>query len=147
MNILSNLNKVVEFNVAGTDITFKIDFTDKRLTNKLLHLFKKMKEMDKVIEEKSAKIEEIADDFEKLLAMSDVENEILEEFKKDVDNAFGFNITDKMFGDTLPDAFRYTDLFDSILPFLAKVKEEEKSAFDAINEKYSIVSIPEGTDI
>lgn len=147
MNILSNLNKVVEFGIEGTDVTFKIDFTDKRLTNKLLHLFKKMKSMDKVIEDKAAEIDKIEDAFERLLAMSDTETEILEEFKKDVDSAFGFNITEKMFGDTLPDAFRYTDLFDSILPFLAKVKEEEKSAFDAINAKYNIVTPADGDDV
>lgn len=147
MNVLSNLNNVVEFESEYTGLTFKIDFKDKRLTNKLLHLFKKMKNIDKDIEEKVSLIEAIEDEFEKLLAGSDLEVEVLEDFKKDVDNVFGFNITEKMYGNTLQDVSCYTDLFDIILPFIKEVKEKEKTAFDAISAKYSLPVTPERADI
>lgn len=194
---IKQLSNAIELTVKGSDRKIKVDFTDKRLVNKLLKLLKKYKNVEelvkekmkvldeitestveliksmginieskdeindeniekflaeKVSEDKKADVKEVISDanMDMLIAASDIEIEILQDFKDEVNNAFNAPITDIMFGDTLPPLEYYVELFEAITPYIQKAKAAENKTLQAINEKYklnNVVDFPERTEI
>lgn len=133
------LNYATEIQVG--DKTLKIDFSDKRLTNKVLKLIKKYQNLDKEIKDRIAEIEkdESMDELDKLIAYSDVEVDILSEFKSDVDLAFNAPVTTILFGaDVVPEIERYFEFFEAITPIVKEVKEAENEKIVSIQKKYGL---------
>ena len=182
---IKRFSNAIELTVKGSDEKIKVDFTDKRIINKLLKLVRKYQHIDEYVDDKMKAIEEISasivdriktmgidiesadeiaeENFEKFLqdkvpenkkeavklevsianmdlmiAASDLEIEILQDFKDEVDDAFNAPITTFMFGDTLPPLEYYVELFDAITPYIQKAKANENKMLQAINEKYDL---------
>ena len=182
---IKRFSNAIELTVKGSDDKIKVDFTDKRIINKLLKLVRKYQHIDEYVDDKMKLLSDItnstvdliksmgididsADDiteenFEKFLqdkvaenkkeevktivadanidlmiAASDIEVEILQDFKNEVDEAFNAPITSFMFGDTLPPLEYYVELFDAITPYIQKAKANENKMLQAINEKYDL---------
>lgn len=194
---IKQLSNAIELSVKGSDRKIKVDFTDKRLVNKLLKLIKKYKNVEELVKEKMKSLDEITDgvveliksmgidietkeeisdenietflnnkvsadkrdkvkeiiadgNMDLLIAASDIEIDILQDFKDEVNNAFNAPITDIMFGDTLPPLEYYVELFEAITPYIQKAKEAENKTLQAITEKYklnNVVDFPERTEI
>lgn len=182
---IKRFSNAIELTVKGSEEKIKVDFTDKRIINKLLKLVRKYQHIDEYVDDKMKLLSDItnstvdliksmgidiesADDiseenFEKFLqdkvaenkkeevktivadanidlmiAASDLEIEILQDFKDEVDDAFNAPITTFMFGDTLPPLEYYVELFDAITPYIQKAKVNENKMLQAINEKYDL---------
>lgn len=136
MNTIKNLSKICELHVEGTDNVVRIDFSDKRLVGNILRLMKKYQNIDESLNKEFESVE-IEDALEKLIAYAEIEEKILTTFKEDVDKAFNTNITEQMFGDTLPGVERYAELFNTILPYLSDYKKEENAAIEELNKLYN----------
>ena len=115
-----------------------IDFSDKRIVNRVLHLVKKYDGIEEKLNEKYAELDKIEDELDKLIAFSDLEINVLEEFKKDVNDAFGMNIVDEIYGDALPGIEVYFSLFDKIKPFIEDSKKQESIAISELSKLYSL---------
>ena len=115
-----------------------VDFSDKRIVNRVLHLVKKYDGIEEKLNEKYAELDKIEDELDKLIAFSDLEISVLEEFKKDVNDAFGINIVDEIYGDALPGIEVYFSLFDKIKPFIEDSKKQESIAISELNKLYSL---------
>ena len=142
---IKNLSLVSEIKIEGTDKVIKVDFTDKRFVNRLLKLVKKYQNIGDEIDKEVEKIEAIEDELDKLIAFTDMENNILEDFKNDVDATFNTNLTEQLFGEKcLPAIERYYDLFDAIMPYVKAAKAQENDAIAEITKKYGLnnVDIP-----
>lgn len=120
------------------EVLESVDFSDKRIVNRVLHLVKKYNDIDVKLNEKYAELDKIADELDKLIAYSDLEIGVLEEFKKDVNEAFGKNIVDEIYGDALPGIEVYFSLFDKIKPFIEDSKKQESIAISELNKLYSL---------
>lgn len=120
------------------EVLKSVDFSDKRIVNRVLHLVKKYDDIDVKLNEKYAELDKIADELDKLIAYSDLEIGVLEEFKSDVNNAFGRNIVDEIYGDALPGIEVYFSLFDKIKPFIEESKKQESIAISELNKLYSL---------
>lgn len=194
---IKQLSNAIELTVKGSDRKIKVDFTDKRLVNKLLKLIKKYKNVEDLVKEKMKVLDEITEgtveliksmginieskdeitdenietflsekvssdkrdkvkeviadaNMDMLIAASDIEIDILQDFKDEVNNAFNAPITDIMFGDTIPPLEYYVELFETITPYIQKAKAAENKTLQAINEKYklnNVVDFPERTEI
>ena len=97
---------------------------------------KKYQNIDESLNKEFESIE-TEDALEKLIAYAEVEERVLTTFKEDVDKAFNTNITEQMFGDTLPGVERYAELFNTILPYLSDYKKEENAAIEELNKLYN----------
>ena len=72
-------------------------------------------------------------DLDKIIAYSDVEIDVLTEFRNDVDNTFGINICDELFGEgVLPEIERYFEFFEAISPVVAKAQKEQNEKIASI---------------
>lgn len=120
------------------EVLKSIDFSDKRIVNRVLHLVKKYNGIEEKLNEEYAELDKIEDELDKLIAYSDLEINVLEEFKKDVNDAFGKNIVDKIYGDALPGIEVYFSLFDKIKPFIEESKKQESIAISELNKLYSL---------
>ena len=120
------------------EVLKSVDFSDKRIVNRILHLVKKYNDIDVKLNEKYAELDKIEDELDKLIALSDLEISVLEEFKKDVNEAFGMNIVDEIYGDALPGIEVYFSLFDKIKPFIEDSKKQESIAISELNKLYSL---------
>lgn len=120
------------------EVLKSVDFSDKRIVNRVLHLVKKYDGIDVKLNEKYAELDKIADELDKLIAFSDLEISVLEEFKKDINEAFGRNIVDEIYGDALPGIEVYFSLFDKIKPFIEDSKKQESIAISELNKLYSL---------
>lgn len=120
------------------EVLKSVDFSDKRIVNRVLHLVKKYNDIDVKLNEKYAELDKIEDELDKLIAFSDLEINVLEEFKKDVNEAFGMNIVDEIYGDALPGIEVYFSLFDKIKPFIEDSKKQESIAISELNKLYSL---------
>lgn len=130
---------MLKFDENKVDEVLKsVDFSDKRIVNRVLHLVKKYNDIDVKLNEKYAELDKIADELDKLIAFSDLEISVLEEFKKDVNEAFGTNIVDEIYGDALPGIEVYFSLFDKIKPFIEDSKKQESIAISELNKLYSL---------
>lgn len=136
MNTIKNLSKICELHVEGTDNVVRVDFSDKRLVGNILRLMKKYQNIDESLNKEFESVE-TEDALEKLIAYAEVEEKVLTTFKEDVDKAFNTNITEQMFGDTLPGVERYAELFNTILPYLSDYKKEENAAIEELNKLYN----------
>lgn len=182
---IKRFSNAIELTVKGSDEKIKVDFTDKRIINKLLKLVRKYQHIDEYVDDKTKLLSDITnstvdliksmgididsadeiteENFEKFLqdkvaenkkeevktivadanidlmiAASDIEVEILQDFKNEVDEAFNAPITSFMFGDTLPPLEYYVELFDAITPYIQKAKANENKMLQAINDKYDL---------
>ena len=182
---IKRFSNAIELTVKGSDEKIKVDFTDKRIINKLLKLVRKYQHIDEYVDDKMKLLSDITnstvdliksmgididstdeiteENFEKFLqdkvaenkkeevktivadanidlmiAASDIEVEILQDFKNEVDEAFNAPITSFMFGDTLPPLEYYVELFDAITPYIQKAKANENKMLQAINDKYDL---------
>lgn len=120
------------------EVLKSVDFSDKRIVNRILHLVKKYDGIEEKLNEKYAELAKIEDELDKLIAFSDLEISVLEEFKKDVNEAFGMNIVDEIYGDALPGIEVYFSLFDKIKPFIEDSKKQESIAISELNKLYSL---------
>lgn len=136
MNTIKNLSKICELHVEGTDNVVRVDFSDKRLVGNILRLMRKYQNIDESLNKEFESIK-TEDDLEKLIAYAEIEEKVLTTFKEDVDKAFNTNITEQMFGDTLPGVERYAELFNTILPYLSDYKKEENAAIEELNKLYN----------
>lgn len=135
---IKNLSLITSIKIEGTDKELKVDFSDKRFINKLLKLVKKYQTIGDVIDERVSEIEKIDDELDKLIAFSDMENDILGDFKNDVNDTFNTDVTGLLFGDCLPDIERYFPLFESIIPYAQAAKAQENEMIMNITNKYGI---------
>ena len=120
------------------EVLKSVDFSDKRIVNRILHLVKKYDGIEEKLNEKYAELNKIEDELDKLIALSDLEISVLEEFKKDVNEAFGMNIVDEIYGDALPGIEVYFSLFDKIKPFIEDSKKQESIAISELTKLYSL---------
>lgn len=135
---LQNLDLTQKLTIEDSDKCLEIDLSDKRIANRILKLVKRYQGIDGELKEKLAAAEKIEDELDKMITVSDIEVDTLESFKKDVDEAFGINITDIMFGNCLPGIERYADLFETLTPVIQAYSADEKKRVEAINKKYSL---------
>ena len=135
---LKSLDLTQKLTIEDSDKCLEIDLSDKRFANRILKLVKRYQGIDGELKEKLAATEKIEDELDKMIAVSDVEVDLLESFKKDVDDAFGTNITEVMFGDCLPGVERYADLFETLTPVIQAYTSDEKKRVEALNKKYSL---------
>lgn len=136
MYTIKNLSKIWELHVEGTDNVVRVDFSDKRLVGNILRLMKKYKNIDDSLNKEFESVE-TEDALDELIAYTEIEEKVLTTFKEDVDKAFNTNITEQMFGDTLPGIERYAKLFNTILPYLSDYKKEENAAIEELNKLYN----------
>ena len=134
---IKNLSLETELNIEGLDKPIKIDFTDKRVTNRLLKLVARYRNIEQEIDDKTAELDAIEDDIDRALAISDLELNILTELKEQVNEAFGVDIVGAMFGDTVPGVERYTELFETLMPYIKEAKLAEAKTINRITELYS----------
>lgn len=135
---LQNLDLTQKLTIEDSNKCLEIDLSDKRIANRILKLVKRYQGIEDELKEKLAAAEKIKDELDKMIAVSDIEVDTLESFKKDVDDAFGTNITEIMFGDCLPGIERYTDLFETLTPVIQAYSADEKKRVEALNKKYSL---------
>lgn len=136
MASIKNLSLVTELNIEGLDKSIKIDFTDKRVTNRLLKLVARYRNIEQEIDAKTAELDSIEDDIDRALAISDLELSILTELKEQINEAFGVDIVGAMFGDTVPGVERYTELFETLMPYIKEAKLAEAKTINRITELY-----------
>lgn len=136
MNTIKNLSKICELHVEGTDNVIKIDFSDKRLVGNILRLMKKYQDIEDSLNKEFEAVE-TEDALERLIAYAEIEEKVLTTFKDDVDRAFNTNITEQMFGNTLPGVERYAELFNTIVPYIVDYKKEENAAIEELNKLYN----------
>lgn len=137
--VIKSLNYATEIQVDGKSL--KIDFSDKALINRCLKLIKKYQNLDKAINNRIAEIEKdtTLEEIDKLIAYSDVEVDILSEFKMDVDRAFNAPVTTTLFGaDVIPEIERYFTFFEAITPIVQEVKTQENERITEIQKKYGL---------
>ena len=67
MSSIKNLSKVLNLKVEGTDKVPTIDFSDKRLVNRVLHLMKKYRGIDDKVNEKIQEISKIEDELDRYI--------------------------------------------------------------------------------
>lgn len=120
-----------------------INFSDKRIVNRILHLVKKYNDIDVKLNEKYDELDKIEDELDKSIALSDLEISVLEEFKKDVNEAFGMNIVDEIYGDeiygdALPGIGEYFRIFDRAKLRIEDSKKQESIAISELNKLYSL---------
>ena len=58
---IKRFSNAIELTAKGTEEKIRVDFTDKRIVNKLLRLIKKYKNIDEYVAEKMKGVEEIVD--------------------------------------------------------------------------------------
>lgn len=143
-----NLNRATEVEIGDKKI--KLDFSDKRLLNKILKLMKKYQNIEEEINDRVEEIEKKEDmsDLDKIIAYSDVEIDVLTEFRNDVDNTFGINLCDTLFGEgVLPEIERYFEFFEAISPIVQKAQKEQSDKIASIQQKYGLDRVAKVTNI
>lgn len=137
--MIKNLSKEIELPIEGTDKKLKMNFSDKRFLSRLLKLVNRYKNFDKEISGISEKIAAEPDDLVKADMFLDELVKIEEGFKKDINECFGFSITDLLFGEgSLPDLEDYEALFTEIAPYMADARKLEAAKITSLQEKYGL---------
>lgn len=147
MTSIKSLSNAVEINVDGSGKVLYLDFSDKRFANRVLQLIKKWKNVDKELQDRADEIDAIEDEMDRLIAMSELEVDILEKFKDDVNKVFGCDIVEAMFGNILPSVERYSLLFDAVTPFIAESQEREREMLESVSRKYKLGTVKERKDL
>lgn len=130
----------------GKPKVISVDFTDRRFANRLLKLIHRYSHIEEELTAKFAGLDEIEDKFEKLMRISDVEIEVLEEFKDTVNGVFGFDITGELYGDCLPDIARYFELFEALTPYVVAANKVEQERVNDIKKKYGLDRIEQNAE-
>ena len=120
------------------EVLDSVNFSDKRIVNRVLHLVKKYNDIEEKLNEEYAELDKIEDELDRLIAYSDLEINVLDGFKKDVNDAFGKNIVDEIYEDYLPGIADYFLLFDRIKPRIEESKKQESIAISELNKLYSL---------
>ncbi len=188
MQEIKKISNVLELKIKDSDEVLKVDFTDKRLINKLLKLLRKYQHIEDYVSEKMQKLTDITDtlvayiksegidiesadelsdenieeflqnkvpenkkeiikqeiegtNIELMIAASDLEIDILQDFKNEVDDAFNAPITNAIFGNTLPPLEYYVELFDMVTPYIQQAKLQESKTIESINKKYNLDNV------
>lgn len=137
--MIKNLNKSVSIPIEGTDKKLTMNFADKRFLSRLLKLVNRYKNFDKEIAGISEKIEAEPDDLAKADMFLDELIKIEEGFKKDINECFGFSVTDLLFGEgSLPDLEDYEALFTEIAPYMADARKIEAEKIKDLQTKYGL---------
>ena len=148
MKTIKNLSRVFELNVEGTDKVVRIDFSDKRMSGNILRLVKKYQGIEDELNQQFKAVDDNTElsELDRLLAYTEIEENVLTAFKDDVDKAFNTNITEQMFGDTLPGVERYPELFQAVVPFIMDYKQAENDALAELNKLYEkpVLQVVEG---
>ena len=148
MKTIKNLSRVFELNVEGTDKVVRIDFSDKRMSGNILRLVKKYQGIEDELNQQFKAVDDNTElsELDRLLAYTEIEENVLTAFKDDVDKAFNTNITEQMFGDTLPGVERYAELFQAVVPFIMDYKQAENDALAELNKLYEkpVLQVVEG---
>lgn len=136
---LKNLSRQVELPIEGTDKTLRMNFADKRFLSRLLKLVNKYSRFDEDITNISNSIPETATELEKADIFLDKLVEIEEKFKADINECFGFSVTDLLFGeDSLPSIEDYADLFEQLTPYISDARKAESEKIIALQTKYGL---------
>lgn len=137
--MIKNLNKSVSIPIEGTDKKLTMNFADKRFLSRLLKLVNRYKNFDKEIAGISEKIAAEPDDLAKADMFLDELIKIEEGFKKDINECFGFAVTDLLFGEgSLPDLEDYEALFTEIAPYMADARKIEAEKIKDLQTKYGL---------
>ena len=120
------------------EVLDSVNFSDKRIVNRLLHLVKKYDGFDERLNKKYAELDKIEDELDRLIEISDLEINVLEQFRTDVNSAFGKNIVNEIYEDYLPGITDYFRLFDRIKPRIEESKKQENIAISELNKLYSL---------
>lgn len=140
--MLKDLRKTVELPIEGTDKVLKMNFSDKRFLYRLLKLVRKYQNFDKAITDISASIPQDADEVTQAEMLMDKLVQIEEDFKKDINECFGFSVTDLLFGeDSLPDIEDYAELFEQLTPYIADARKAENEKIANLTSKYGLTRI------
>lgn len=144
MAIYKNLDKTVLITIDGTDRSFKMNFTDKRFLSKLLKLVNKYRSFDDrlktIVDQLQAEAEQ--DEVQAGIKLLDQIVAIEEEFKADVNDCFGQNVTDIVFGEgSLPDIQDYAEFFEQIEPLIADARKMESEKLKSVLDKYGVQRI------
>lgn len=147
-------NKVINLN-RKTDVTIgdkkiSVDFTDKRLLNKILKLMKKYQNIEEEINSRVNEVEnnEGMSDLDKIIAYSDIEIDVLSEFRADIDSTFGSNLCDELFGEgVLPEIERYFEFFEAIAPIVSEAQKAQNDKITSIQKKYGLDRVSKVTNI
>lgn len=141
---LNNLSMATSIKVKGSDYELKIDFSDKRMVNKMLHLMKTYENIEEVMNAKFEEAEKIENALDKLIFISDAEVEVLTNLKDNINDLFNTDVVTPLFGDCLPDINRYYDLFEALRPYMEKAREEQEKMNARITEQYGLERLEEG---
>lgn len=137
--MIKNLNKSVSIPIEGTDKKLTMNFADKRFLSRLLKLVNRYKNFDKEIAGISERIAAESDDLAKADMFLDELIKIEEGFKKDINECFGFSVTDLLFGEgSLPDLEDYEALFTEIAPYMADARKIEAEKIKDLQTKYGL---------
>lgn len=138
LNLGTEIEVEVPFSATGEKKKIVVDFTDRRFANKLLRLIQRYSNIGDELNEKFKGVDDIKDPIDKMLKCSDIEVEVLEEFKNSVDDVFGFKITDELFGKCLPSIERYFEFFECLTPYVIEANTREAERVKSIKSKYSL---------
>lgn len=141
---LNNLSMATSIKVKGSDYELKIDFSDKRMVNKMLHLMKTYENIEEEMNVQFAEAEKIEDTLDKLIFISDAEVAILTKFKNSINDLFNTDVVTPLFGDCLPDINRYYDLLEALRPYMEKAMEEQEKMNERITKQYGLDRIEAG---
>jgi hypothetical protein len=136
---LERLQTISEVTSPYTGKIIKLNFTDKRLPVGILKLYKRFANVD---EEYNTKLEEaklIEDDIDKAIAIASIEPDIIEDFKKSIDETFRTNFVEQWFGeDYLPDIPEYFSVFEALKPYIDEAVSNKEKVVNEINLKYGL---------
>lgn len=138
MNSVKNLNLASEIHIDGYDGVIKIDFSDLRMRNKLIHLAKHYREIEGIMQNVYEEAQKIEDQLDKILYVSDKETEVLEGVKKRFEDVFGADVIMAMFGDCLPSIERYSGLLEALTPYLQESMKKQAEESEKLSKKYNI---------
>lgn len=137
---IDNGIKKIEVNDAGEYIEFSVVSNDFfRAFSDLIQWFggQEQRQDIKDMEEQQKKVvSENGDDidYEALNSVLDIREKVSKEACEKIDNIFGAEASQKIFGGIVPDMFSIADFFEQITPLIEKYAKERNQA---INKKYS----------
>lgn len=139
-NQMNSLSLATEIKVKGYDGVLKIDFSDSRIKNKVLHLMKYYGGMEQKMTEVYETAKKIEDDLDRVLYVSDAEIEVLEGLKNNINDLFGTDVVTAMFGNCLPSVERYYSLMEALEPYAKQSFETQAKMQADIVKKYNLAS-------
>lgn len=140
---ISNLSLATEIKVEGCDTPLKIDFSDKRIINKLLHLQSYYASLEDRMTETIEEAKKIENPLERMVFISDNELSLLTELRDSVNDLFNTDVTGIMFGDCIPGVERYYGLFEALSPYIKEAVTKQREILNSVKEKYGLERLQE----